>query len=326
MGVQGWNRFQFRLLLPLLLMGAVSCGDSLRSAGELDESPQILAIRAEPPDVAAGEPVALDALMHWPGSEPTLVWLVCVPAVGDSLTTCLQNAFSASGGPPPLCEAAPAGTRLCLGGLGPRVAYTVPLGVFPDDGQTHTIFVNLLASAEPDGLEACAGTLAGGANTSDCLLAIKRIAVSPGPAWNQNPRIAGVALGGALLGPSDPLVISTEGRDLDTFTLRVGVQVDATSVDEMFPADGDPLPVNLVASWFADCGAPSQDRSFVSCDPGAPADPPDVPAVPASCALSEVDWSPGQSGTCHLHVVVRDGRGGTDFVTRIFQVGGAPAP
>lgn len=313
-------------LFLALLMGALGCGDSLRSAGELDESPQVLAVRAEPPDLAAGESVTLDALVHWPDGAPTLLWLVCVPEVGDSLTTCLQSAFAAGGGAPPLCGAAPAGTRLCLGGLGPRIDYVVPSGVFPDDGETHTIFVNLLASGDPDGLEACAGTLAGGANTSDCLLALKRIAVSPGPTWNRNPRIAGVTLGGAPVGPSDPLVIPTEGRDLDTFTLRVGVRVDATSVDELSPAEGDPAPVNLVASWFTDCGAPSKDRSFVSCAPGAPAEPPDVPERPATCELSEVDWIPGQSGTCHLHVVVRDGRGGADFLTRTVQMGGAPAP
>jgi len=309
-------------LLVLSTLLPVGCGDSFRTAGELDDNPQVLAVRAEPPDVTAGEMVALDALVHWPGGDPTLAWLVCVPQVGDTLSTCLQSAFAASEGAPPLCDVAPPGTRFCLAGVGNQVSYTVPRGVFPDDGETHTIFVNLLASASPDGLVACADVLAGGPSTGDCLLALKRVAVGPGPAWNQNPRIAGVTLGGAPLGASDPIVLSTVGRDMGSFSLRMGVQVDATSVDELFPTDGDPAPVKLVASWFADCGTLDPERSFVPCDPGVPAELPDVPAEPPSCDLSEVDWNPGQSGTCHLHVVVRDGRGGTDFVSRTVRLGG----
>ncbi len=298
------------LVLSLALLAG--CENNLRTAGQLNANPQVLAIEADPPDVAPGDSVSLRALLHWPDGTPSLVWMVCIPNVGDSIRTCLANAF-AQNEQPPLCSAAPE-ARFCIANLGSTMQYTVPLDAFPDDGERHTFFVNLLATDSMDGIETCGAVLAGGAPTQTCLLAIKRVAVQTGTVHNENPAIAFVSIGGAAVGPGD-LVLdpAAAGKAVEDYRVKIGVQVDAATVDELTPAEGEPAPVDLVASWFSDCGEIDAEKVFVPC---APADGTD----PATCDLVESTWRPKVSGTCHLHVVVRDGNGGTGWLSKTVEV------
>lgn len=304
------------LALTGLLAGA-GCGDEFRTAGQLNENPQILAIDSEPPDVPPGAEVELEALVHWPDGAPTLVWLVCIPEVGDTISTCLANAFSQGGGQPPRCDQNP-GARFCLGGIGPTLRYRVPLDAFPDDGEPHTFFVNLLATDSLDGFEACGALLAGEAPPSDnCLLAIKRVVVFDGETHNENPAIEHLTLRGSPLGSGEVVLDpAASGTDLEDYRVMIGVQVDPASVDELRPAEGDaPTEVNLVASWFADCGKMREEKVFVPCAAGDP-----EAGTGPTCEVAEVRWRPRQSGTCLLHVVVRDGNGGTTWRTQEFRI------
>jgi hypothetical protein len=196
--------------------------------------------------------------------------------------------------------------------------YRVPPDAFPDDGEQHTIFVNLLATESVDGFEACSALLAGEAPPEQsCLVGIKRIVVFAGPSRNENPAIEHLTLEGSPLGSGEVVLDpSATGDDLEDYRVKVGVQVDPASVDELRPAEGDaPEELNLVASWFSDCGKMAEEKLFVRCMPGD-----EEAGTGPLCELAEVKWRPSQQGTCHMHVVVRDGGGGLVWHTQVFQI------
>ncbi len=56
-------------LAMALVLTAASCVPDFGPASQLNETVQVLAVRAHPPEVAPGESVRLDALMHWPGDS-----------------------------------------------------------------------------------------------------------------------------------------------------------------------------------------------------------------------------------------------------------------
>jgi hypothetical protein len=294
-------------LLTVAVLWLTACGDDFVPASQLGTAPQILAIRAEPPMVAAGERTTLDALVHWPGATPTLVYLVCVPDVGDSLTSCLAGRFDAAAGVP-LCAADPS-ARLCLAGVGPTAEYVLPPGFFPDDGQAHTFFVNVLATSSPEGLLACADTLGTGRPTDDCLLGLKRVAVTGGTAPNRNPVVAAFLLEGDPVDATSPYPVALHATPVESLSLEVGLVVDASSVDEVDAG----TPFDLVVAWYSDCGTLDPDLALIPCEPG-------TALAPAHCDPSSVTWKPGVTGRCSAHAVVRDTVGGIGFGTLVVDV------
>jgi hypothetical protein len=299
------------LISAFVLGTAAGCGDPFRSVSELDETPQVLAVRAEPPELGPGEEVTLDALVHWPGGQPLLFWLVCIPNIGESFTTCLQNQFGQLA-EPPSCQAEP-GARFCVAGVGPSATYRVPQGVFPDDGETHTFFVNMLATSGVEGLEGCAETLSGGAPSEDCLLSLKRVVVTYSDGRNVNPLVSHMTLDGSALAPGQAALVEQAGAGTDDLAFEIGVALDPASVDELFPQGEPPLEFTLVVSWFTDCGRLGVESSFLACWP-------EVDGGGPGCETPEVRWKPGSSGLCSVHAVVRDGRGGTGFLTQEFEI------
>lgn len=303
------------LPLAILAFGVVplanGCGDPFRSVAELDESPQVLALRAEPPALGPGEEVTLDALVHWPDASPILLWLVCIPGLGESITTCLANQFDQTA-EPPSCEADPR-AKLCVAGVGSRVSYRVPEGIFPDDGEDHTFFVNMLATDSFDGLAACGETLSGGEPNQGCLLSLKRVVVTYAEARNVNPVISQLSLDGSALTPGVTTPVEGAGALPEDLSVKVGVSLLVDSVDELFPDGESPRETTLVASWFTDCGTVGAEQSFLPCWPEGDTGLP-------GCEVPEVRWKPGASGLCRVHAVVRDGRGGTGFLTQAFEI------
>lgn len=297
----------FAGVLSVQALGLAGCGDPFRSVAELDENPQVLAVAAEPPEVAPGEEVRLEALVHWPAGTPTLVWLVCIPRLGQSFITCLQGEMEELQ-EPPLCSQAP-DARFCVAGVGSSATYRVAQGFFPDDGEAHTFFVNLLVSGDLDGLAACAETLAGGTPTGDCLLTLKRVVVTHGEHRNVNPVVSHLTLDGLALAPGVVALVEPGAEALEDLRLKVGVVVDPGTVDELFPPGEAPRSHTLVASWFTDCGSLGVEKSFLPCVPEG------VEGGP-SCEIPEVRWKPEISGLCRLHAVVRDGAGGTGWITQ----------
>lgn len=299
------------LLSALLVAAAVGCAPDFRGASELDENNQILAVRATPPAVNPGGTVTLDALVHWPEGNPDLYWLVCIPDVGDTFLSCLSNQLE-DPTDIPLCALDPT-ARFCLAGLGPAVSYTVPEGAFPDDGEDHTFFVNMLAAGAD--IEQCGEVMMGGEPTPDCLLSLKRVVVSTrDPAeLNINPELSGLYFGGAALDATAITTIdATEPEDAD-IRLELAVTAEATSIDELYPPEGDPSPFDLVVSFFTTCGTVNVEKAFLACAPQASTGAPE-------CEPTTVTWSPKTRGPCTFHAVIRDGNGGLGWLTRQLEI------
>jgi len=306
-----WLVAALSAVLPVVFFAAgAGCVPDFRDASELDDTNQVLAVRATPPAVNPGGTVTLDALVHWPEGAPTLYWLVCIPDVGDTFLTCLNSRID-DPATIPLCGLDPA-ARLCLAGVGNSVGYDVPSGIFPDDGEDHTFFVNMLAAGAA--IETCAEVMLGGTPTPDCLLSLKRVVVSyDDPAeLNVNPEVAPFFFAGAPLDATSVATIDATVPD-DDIKLEISVTAEATSVDELYPDGGEPSPFDLVVSFFTTCGTVSAEKVFVPCAPH------EVTGEP-ECELVSVDWRPKTRGECTFHAVLRDGNGGLGWLTQDFEI------
>jgi hypothetical protein len=294
-----------------LMAGGAGCVPDFRGASQLDETNQVLAVRATPPMVNPGATVTLDALVHWPAGTPTLFWLVCIPNVGDTFLSCLSNQGE-DASDPPFCAADPT-ARLCLAGLGESVEYAVPESIFPDDGEDHTFFVNMIASG--GGFDTCAEVMMGGSPTPDCLLSLKRVVVSyREPAeLNVNPELSHFVVDGGELDPSTVATLDANEVDVEDIRLEVSVTAEATSINELYPPGADPIPFDLVASFFTTCGKLSLEKVYLSCAPD------EVTAAP-HCEPASVFWRPETTGPCTFHAVLRDGNGGLGWLTQQFEI------
>jgi hypothetical protein len=303
-------------LVACLVVGGVhavgaGCVPDFRSASELDETNQVLAVRVTPPEVNPGGTVTLDALVHWPEGAPMLYWLVCIPDVGDTFMSCLSGRLDSTMDTP-FCGVDPA-DRLCLAGVGDSVDYTVPESIFPDDGEDHTFFVNMLAAGAD--IETCAEVMMGGAPTSDCLLSLKRVVVSyRDPAeLNVNPELAHFVFDGSALDPAAVATVDSTAENIDDLRLEISVTAEATSIDEVYPPGGDPSPFDLVVSFFTTCGQISAEKVFLSCAPSEPTGEP-------RCEPAGVFWRPETTGPCTLYAVLRDGNGGLGWLTQQLEI------
>ncbi|HKA89769.1 MAG TPA: hypothetical protein VKE22_19035 [Haliangiales bacterium] len=172
----------------LLLL--VACRDELPKA-ELVNDLRILAMRAEPAEAAAGDTVAIDALVVQPDPPgPTeRVWLACVTAQNGPATGCLAPTL------PPPCDVAPE-ARACVLGTGETASWRLP------SIATVQGFVTLATAMTNDGgIAGCAQALASGGVVPDyCRVAVKRIPIlRAGETPNHNPRLDGLAIDGEHL-------------------------------------------------------------------------------------------------------------------------------
>jgi hypothetical protein len=307
-------------VLVLLAAALAPACDTFPPASELGDEPQVLALRATPPELPPGATVTLDALVHWPGGAPTLSWLVCLPDVADNVLSCLPSHLPA-GAPPPACADDPA-ARVCVAGIGDVVAYTVPADAFPDDGAPHTIFVYLLASAAPAGFLQCADTLAGGPPTLDCLLSIKRVVISTRDPANRNPVVTALVIDGVTVDPSAIAEVDVATTDLENLALTLGVTLDATSVDELVAPSAPAAPADaatrLTVQWFTTCGSVADPIVYLDITVD------DAGGLGYDTALTK--WKPGQAGACTVHAVVRDAAGGAGYISQQVSISGPFAP
>lgn len=301
----------FSMLSTLGLM--VACAPEFDRASILGDELQVIAVRSTPPEVRPGETVQLDALIHIPDSDPDplMLWFVCVPEVGDSLTSCVANNLMVNP-MPGLCAADPA-ARLCIASTDATAMYTVPGDAFPDDGEEHTVFVTLMAMTGAEHTAECQEALVRGAPTEHCHLTLKRIVVFAGDGLNVNPVLARIYLNGQPADPTQPLTVSIGGADPGEVEFNVQASADATSIDEMTPIDEPPGPARLWLTWYADCGEFETDSVWLDCEPATSTED-------ATCFHEEVVWKPEITGPCTVHAVVRDLAGGTGFISQPFLI------
>ncbi|MFH2008816.1 MAG: hypothetical protein ABI333_19670 [bacterium] len=317
------------VILGLGLALAGGCvAERLGPASELTDEPQVLTIRAEPPEARPGDVVTLDALVHWPGDDWEAHWLVCVPERVDALSTCVGDSFPDDGDLPD-CLTEPY-APLCRLPSGPVTQVLVP--PFPPlpPGESFPVFVELLVARASAGWQGCRQAVADAEPTPDCLLALKTVWLTSEPEPNRNPEVTALVVDGVTYDATAPLVVGADASDLERVEVELELVVDATGVDEFVQDEDAPEEVALDVSWFVTCGSVSKaSNDFLFSDEPNPGDVNCVlsadATAPPECEPAQAVWKPREPGTCVVHAVVRDGFGGVGHVTRVFDVRGTAA-
>jgi hypothetical protein len=190
---------------PLLLAVAAlagACSNDLPAASFIDKL-RVLAVRAEPPEVAPGETTALDLLAVEPplpqldGGMPqplSAVWLACaLPVSTSSPTPCGVGSGVVS---PPSCKDQPS-AALCVIGTDLTASYAPDVGVLAGAASTQ-ILVTVAIADTSSGAIGCLADIANNngrpTNPDHCVVALKRLSVSDpaqrAGAVNHNPTLA----------------------------------------------------------------------------------------------------------------------------------------
>jgi hypothetical protein len=246
--------------------------------------PRVLAIKAEPPAVAAGETTTVTALIVGTGAEvPAVSWVRCrrAPRPGDAIN-------------PDCFDPAHADVLEPIGD-GPAITTEMPADVTAEAlGQpdaTGGVYLPLIARV----------TVA-----SSSLLGSYRLRLATPADVNRNPGLTGILSGnadgsGTPIDPASP----PDVRAGDQLTLQPAL---ADGSAETYPAalgDGTTTEI-LLTSWFSTAGNFSQERT-------------DATQPTTVLELSEPLPSPGEA--IDLYAVTRDDRGGIEYVHRRLAFG-----
>lgn len=304
-------------LLFLLLLS--SCGAQFKPETLVDAL-RVLAIRAEPPEVAPGQAAQLDILQldpSRPGGKTTVVWVGCEPdpidfnrsACNDTSALLQPTAFATF----------PPGVRVL--GFGTKAGYASASTLFselpPEDpvranGTSGPVLgVVIGEEVKPTSSDAELRELFGRIERQEVqtVMALTRVTVSERLQKNKNPKLAALEVDGAPW---------PKGARLQ---LRAGAKVslvprateDSRETYSVILPDGNvERSESLVASWYSTAGRFDQARVDVS--EGAPT----AFIVPGSAEVPEDPVPERRTGT--LWLVLRDGRGGQLFETLPFYV------
>lgn len=304
-------------------------GGLVDPAGKL----RVLAIVAEPPEVAPGALVAVSALVvthpqHGLISDLSGELAGRRTPTPRGLSVQWRSCRLAEGAIAPVpCGLAPGLPSLdeqTLPALpGPATELLVPAR----DGLPYTLVVTLIAADEalPGGAAACqAAAAAQGGISPDpnhCVIAIKRVKVSTSGAPNRNPGLAGYYLGASAAAlhdlrtsPGDYPRLPLDASARPSLILAAERAADAVQAE---PDDSLPeRPEILGASFFTTAGTLDGGRSSFL-DLGCAQDPAQCPQGPRT----QVSWQPpaaqaaveAPDGVVFFFVVLRDDRGGTSF-------------
>ncbi len=298
-------------LIPICALLCLACVPDFEPASRLGESPQVLAVRAEPASVAPGETVRLDALVHWPKAGPEQLWLVCIPTAADAMDTCVANRLAGGGVLLPLCASAP-GAPLCYASRDATALYTVPADLPLNEDGEATIFLELVVGDDIQS-DDCVRAYRDLDPGERCQVALKRLSVTTGSP-NLNPALLALEVDGHEVDATDITALDPSGGQGDELAVTLAVRVVSRSVDELVGTEA-PDEVLFPVAWYSDCGKIVEDTDNLVCV-GASA-----PAEEPLCDRVEATWKPASSGACTVHVTVRDGRGGVAWLTRQFVVG-----
>lgn len=324
---------RFALGAVALWMAAGGCSDDLPAASFIDKL-RVLAVRAEPPEVAPGEETALDLLAVEPpvpqldGGAPrplSAVWLACaLPPGALTLTPCgLSGGLGDGGAAPPTCKDAP-DAPLCVVGTDLQARYAPAADAL--GGAAATQILLTVAVADTDGgAVGCLYDIAnnGGrpTNPDHCVVALKRLAVSHTAAAerNHNPTLANFSAtppDGApeTFADDGGVWVPAPGKDeaaWDLIALRSGDAAERKP-DGTYEA--------LTVSWFTTAGRIDGGRSIFL---------PDGCDSPSACAArmpelgADTTWyaptaaeaarTVGPDGRVQFWAVIRDDRGGVGW-------------
>jgi hypothetical protein len=248
------------------------------------DGPQVLAIKADPPSVPPGGSTVLTILIAGTGGEtPSVSWARCrrAPRPGEAIN-------------PECVDTA-------------QADYLEPIG----DGTTVTAMMpdDVTASAlgQPDASGGVYLTIVARPTVAGrMLVATYRLRLQAGGDANSNPSLTGLSLVDAA-GVATPLDAATPPtvHAGDRLTLQIAV-ADGSVESYAPPLGGAPVPEVLQTSWFSTAGQFSRERS-------------EGPA--ASTVLDLSTLLPPAGNAIDLFAVIRDDRGGTDYVQRTLTFG-----
>ncbi len=307
------DRWALALATAVLL---ASCTDEWRPVSFV-EGLRVLAIRAEPAEIAPGETTTLTALAVDPRSPKrtnTLLWFACDPDPKQlTQPACAQYATFDDSSSLGAASTLPEGVQQI--GFGNAAVYRAPGNVFSQlaagdpqrqKGALAIVMLVAIAQPPPEDLRQLPALLEKVKNKEvDAVFTIKRLLVSERPAPNKNPALSTVAAegedrGDLLISPSRLLKLRP-GAD---YTLDASAAIGSAQSYQGFDVDGQPVnkQERLMISWFTTRGHLSQARTEEGQSQGFVMPVP-FEEMPASRAAT-------------LFLVLRDGRGGAAWMSR----------
>jgi hypothetical protein len=321
-----WQKRSFALLVTAQGSLFCSCSGDLPAVSFVEKL-RVLAVRAEPPEVAPGDSAVLDALVVEPAARPSIdqvsyLWLACPALQGVTIESpCgIQSAISAL---PPNCKEV-GSDHTCLLSTAATASVTPDSSLLGERG-IGTLLLTLVVSDGTSAIECWRNVVENGGLPTDpdhCVVSYKRLSVSAfeGQAdgdemhhRNQNPGLvefgmreerggaepASLLDGTATVAPSLPTAKSR--REL--------VMTRANEAAELKSDGGYEI---LSVSWFTDRGILDGARStFRSEECPTQLDCPKGPPP----ATTTNDWvAPTDTGPARFWVVLRDDRGGVGWL------------
>jgi hypothetical protein len=265
-------------LLPALALVGTGCEPDTDLPRTFIDGPRVLAIKAEPPSVPPGGSTTVTTLIVGTGgATPTVSWARCRRAPRPG------EAIN------PDCVDTAQADFLEPIGEGTTITTTMPDVMASDLGQpdaTGSVYLPLIARV----------TVAG-----ETLIATYRLRFQSDGDANHNPVLTGLlrvdAAGTAI--PLDAAAPPTV-RAGDRVTLQIAV-ADGSVETYPPPLGGAAVPEMLRTSWFSTAGKFTEERS----------------EGPQASTVLELDsLLPAPGNAIELFSVIRDDRGGTDYVQR----------
>jgi hypothetical protein len=272
-----------RLALLAVLLGAAACGNDDQAPRTFIAGPRVLAIKAEPPEVAAGGSATVTILVAGApqGQAVTVAWSRCLlaPLPGQaSNPDCVAN---------------------------PQAAYIEPIG----DGTTITATMPADITADQLGQPDASGgvylsLVARVTVAAESFAAIYRLRFGTG--GNQNPVLTGVsasdAAGTTLLDEATPLAVSQGG--LLTLNAVLAAGSEQSYVTPVIGTSGGRVTETVRTSWYSTAGDFSDDRTQQG----------------QRTVLSLDELVPAVGSIIDLYAVAHEERGGVDFLHRTLRL------
>ncbi|MBU1241901.1 hypothetical protein KJ612_01745 [Myxococcota bacterium] len=299
-------------MVPLFLFSA-NCGSDFRPPGKLvDDEPQVLGIRAEPPEVGAGDTMTVDALVHWPQGEVHYLWFLCIPTNLEQVQTCVSSQITET--LPPDCAGAMA--TLCTAGTDPTFDWTAPPIPLPEGVTEAFFFVQQVVSGSSDVWAACGQAIRDNIPTADCLISLKTVTYSSREVKNLNPRISHFVVNEAEVIPGE-VAVGNAGEKLN-----FNVVIDAASLDELSDESEDTNFIYMNMDFYTTCGTIGTWGEQWYCEMS-------LDGTRTVTCLSDLEEetglpntvNPGKdfTGDCIVYALLRDNLGGITWYTQEFS-------
>lgn len=270
---------KWQILPVIVLLPCVwgACGDDFESASKVDGL-RVLGIRASLPAILVNNTTLLDALVY-PESGVDYQWSICLASAGSvSAFECVSDELECSLGTGPTVEVNLAAVATAC--LGEQKAQEVMQQLDSEGDQDSTIvYARLVVSSGDDEIEA-----------------VKSVRIQKEPPLNINPALSGIQRDGIDWGADTVLTVQSKSK------LVLLPLSNEQSRETYEGADGEEAAETFTYAWYATEG--SLEKVFTYDDY-----PSNVWKAPV---LS--DGEKDREGI--LWLVLRDGRGGVDWLSR----------